>query len=400
MFDLFKRKNKTQGDEKRDIVYITDKADWVIKCIGGSLSENIEKKHGAHIEVRGDFSGLKNKVIHFGARNLYLPHNFLKVHKSNKVVFTWFHGTEQDTNFIEALPRASKYADLIHTSSTISANRLKEWGADENKIRIIPLGIDTHLFKPVSTEEKNNIRKSLGIPEKFVLIGSFQKDGNGWEEGETPKLIKGPDIFCDAVSELAKGFPVFVLLTGPARGYVKKRLSESGVPFKHFYPKNYEEIARYYNALDLYIVSSRTEGGPMAILESMASGVPLVSTKVGMAPDIIKHGINGFLADIEKIGKLRGGENIKDCGMIENDKKNEDNIRIENERKTENTATNEIEKLSCNYNMGDIVSLSAKILSNPGLQESLIKSGLATASNFTWEIISEKYWNEFYSVLR
>ena len=50
--------------------------------------------------------------------------------------------------------------------------------------------------------------------------------------------------------------------------------------------------------MDLYLVTSREEGGPRMILESMACGIPLVSTKVGQAADLIKHGWNGWLADI------------------------------------------------------------------------------------------------------
>jgi glycosyltransferase involved in cell wall biosynthesis len=56
--------------------------------------------------------------------------------------------------------------------------------------------------------------------------------------------------------------------------------------------------------LDLYLVTSRTEGGPKAILEAMATGVPIVSTKVGMAPDIIKEGYNGLLAEVEDVAML------------------------------------------------------------------------------------------------
>jgi glycosyltransferase involved in cell wall biosynthesis len=54
-------------------------------------------------------------------------------------------------------------------------------------------------------------------------------------------------------------------------------------------------LYKYYHALDLYLVTSRNEGGPKSVLESMASGVPLVTTAVGMAPDVVLDGINGRL---------------------------------------------------------------------------------------------------------
>ncbi len=139
----------------------------------------------------------------------------------------------------------------------------------------------------------------------MVCIGSFQKDGVGWGDGLEPKLIKGPDALCDVLEVLAQEFPIYILLTGPARGYVKKRLTEAKIPFAHYYLKNYPDIVKYYQALDLYIVASRVEGGPKAILECMACGIPLVTTDVGLASDIITSDNK-----IAKIAKTGGVEEI------------------------------------------------------------------------------------------
>ena len=65
-----------------------------------------------------------------------------------------------------------------------------------------------------------------------------------------------------------------------------------------------DSLVDYYNAIDLYIIASREEGGPKAVLESLACGVPLVSTKVGMSSDLIVHNENGYLVDVEDIDGL------------------------------------------------------------------------------------------------
>jgi glycosyltransferase involved in cell wall biosynthesis len=117
-------------------------------------------------------------------------------------------------------------------------------------------------------------------------------------------MVKGPDVFCDVVEKLSKDLPVHVLLTGPSRGYVKNRLSEAGIPYTHRYLEDYNDIVKYFNALDLYIISSRVEGGPKAILESWATGVPLVSTNVGMVPDLMEDGKDGFLVDVDDVENL------------------------------------------------------------------------------------------------
>jgi glycosyltransferase involved in cell wall biosynthesis len=137
------------------------------------------------------------------------------------------------------------------------------------------------------------------------VIGSFQKDGNGWGEGLEPKLIKGPDIFIQTLETLKSSIPdIFVLLTGPARGYIKTGLERLGIPYKHMFLKDYPDVGRLFPALDLYLVTARQEGGPKAVLESMASGVPLVTTRVGQARDIVKNGQNGWMVGVEDVNGL------------------------------------------------------------------------------------------------
>jgi glycosyltransferase involved in cell wall biosynthesis len=174
-------------------------------------------------------------------------------------------------------------------------------GVPEEKLHVIPLGVNLNQFRPPSPEERFRQRQRLGIPEKAVCIGSFQKDGVGWGEGFEPKLMKGPDIFLEVVRRLFRRYPIFVLLTGPARGYVKRGLETAGIPFRHDYVKDYGALPAYYYCLDLYLVTSREEGGPKALPECMATGVPIISTRVGMAPDMIEQGVNGMLVEVEDI---------------------------------------------------------------------------------------------------
>jgi glycosyltransferase involved in cell wall biosynthesis len=72
------------------------------------------------------------------------------------------------------------------------------------------------------------------------------------------------------------------------------------VPYCHYYLSDYPEMGQLFQALDVYVVSSRQEGGPKAVLESMASGVPLVTTRVGQAVDLVQHDKNGWLVEIEE----------------------------------------------------------------------------------------------------
>lgn len=55
---------------------------------------------------------------------------------------------------------------------------------------------------------------------------------------------------------------------------------------------------------DVFLLTSQREGGPTSLLEAMLMGTPTVSTKVGVVPDIVENGINGFAAEIRDAKKL------------------------------------------------------------------------------------------------
>lgn len=173
-------------------------------------------------------------------------------------------------------------------------------GVDPARVHRIPIGVDIESFTPVDAELRARSRVALGLPASAFVTGSFQKDGVGWDEGLEPKLVKGPDVLVEALVRLREDVPeLHVLLTGPARGYVRRRLSDRGIPHVHVLARSRAELGRAYHALDVYLVASRQEGGPKAVLEAMASGIPLVSTRVGQATELVEHGRNGWLVDVE-----------------------------------------------------------------------------------------------------
>lgn len=319
-----------------DIFYVIEDADWSIKWDGFNLEKCIK-----NLKVTTSIYGLKNKIIHFGTNGLYDPH----IGKNNLSILTYFHISPIDP-MQEKIAEISKSLELIHTSCNLTKYKLIKLGVPEKKIIVIPIPVDLVVFKPRSEIETSRMKENLNLPKDKFIIGSFQKDGVGWGEGLEPKLIKGPDVFCDIIEKLARDYPIHVLLTGPARGYVKNRLEKAKISYTHVYLKNYLEIAEYYNVLDLYLVTSREEGGPKAILESMACGVPLISTKVGQAPDIIQNGKNGFLVEVE-------------------DRKN-------------------------------ILIYASNILDNKKLKERLIKNGLKTVKKYELKKIAREYYKKLY----
>jgi glycosyltransferase involved in cell wall biosynthesis len=333
---------------KAEVIFVT-KQRWVPLSIAENITYNLKKLGLISAEISSPILA-KNKIIHFGTINSFFKNGKpIRLRNStNKIVVTWYHISPLDTK-IKYIPLLKKKIDILHTSNIITKDKLVKMGFDENRIVVIPLGIDLKNYINYPKTKKLQLKKRFKLPSEKIIIGSFQKDGIGWVKGLEPKFIKGPDIFCEVVKKLRDKFDIHVFLTGPARGYVKNKLEAFQIPYTHVILDNYLDIIDCYNVLDLYIISSRAEGGPKALLEAMATGVPIVSTKVGMVPTIIKHGINGFVVDIDDIDQL-----------------------FQN---------------------------SVKVIENNEIREKIIKNGLKTVKNYGWEAIAKSFFNKIYKKL-
>lgn len=289
------------------LYYVVPGVNWVLDWVGQYVTTNVQSQHGLKAQVVRSANKLHGQIVHYGS--LWdLAANINEAHfAKNWAIGTMFHGQKDQQGFTTAisqlLEKQSSF-EKIHTASKMMEKRLLEWGIPAKKVVRIPLGVDLERFRPANADQRKEARKTLGIDEEVICIGSFHKDGVGMQEGNEPKLIKGPDIFLQVVEQLAKKYPIFVMLSAPARGYVKRGLDAMNISYSHQYKEDFHEIPPLYRALDLYLITSREEGGPEGVLESMASGIPLVTTKVGLAPDVVEHRSNGMLADVDDVGGL------------------------------------------------------------------------------------------------
>lgn len=291
------------------LYYVAPGADWIIDWVGRYLARDLPRLFGLQTSITANPRWLSGQIIHYGSLWSYVGHISAEQNRRNHIVATVFHGYReaQAGPFDEALDKLlAHYGELekLVTASTMMRDRFISWGVDAGKIATIPLGIDLSLFVPPLAGKKEAMRAQLGIPADAFCIGSFHKDGTGWEEGLEPKHIKGPDVFLKVIERLRNNYKVHVLLTAPARGYVIQGLEKMGIPYTHHVLKDYPAIVDYYHALDAYIVPSREEGGPSGVLEALACGVPLVSTRVGLAPDVVEHDVSGLLLESEDVEGL------------------------------------------------------------------------------------------------
>ena len=283
---------------------ITDGASWAVDTSTHDILRYFNK---TQFKTTISLFTPDNQIIYYIDQYSILKNKFYET--KNIVALDYQHGVVKFLkNHLKLLNFIKTHQNKIHlirvTNSFFKSYLIKN-GIDKKKIYTIPIAVDTQKFKVI--KNKNFLRKKFNLPNDKILIGSFHKDGEGWGNGEKPKMIKGPDIFVKTIKELSKKIgknKIFVVLTSPARGYVKKKLTQYKIPFKHFYPLEKDNIPLLFNCLDYYLVTSRDEGGPRGIFEAMACGVPVISTLVGHAHDHIENNYNGYKSPIDDYKSL------------------------------------------------------------------------------------------------
>jgi glycosyltransferase involved in cell wall biosynthesis len=300
---------RTRGWPPHSRLFIEQEAaEWVLSYEARQLARTAAAL-GVELGPRAWGPGVSNQSIFHLSQFTLLLHDVDRA--GNKIGFSYFHGRpgtpgmpEFDACF-EAMHRRHAEIDRIQVTNREMEALVLSTGIAEEKVHRIPIGIDVDVFRPRDDASRQAARARLGLPDSAFVVGSFQKDGVGWGAGLEPKLIKGPDVLLAVAERVAERVPeLHVLLTGPARGYVRAGLERLGIPYRHVQLPDVESVAHAYPAIDVCLVTSRDEGGPRAVLESMATRVPLVTTKVGQAADLVRHGGNGWMVEPEDVDGL------------------------------------------------------------------------------------------------
>ena len=211
---------------------------------------------------------------------------WLEILKNKKVIFTMHHIDEDKykkgelDNTFEFM---KTYGTKWHGICEKTYNFLKNISF-EHSIPIVKeyLWVDSNIFYQI--EDKNDLRNKWEL--SGYLVGSFQKDTEG--KTNEPKLSKGPDIFVNIMEDIKYNHPdLLVILSGTRRTYIISELEKRGIKYKYFEMISLKELNELYNCLDLYVVSSRVEGGPRAIVEAGIAKTPIISTDVGIASDFM-----------------------------------------------------------------------------------------------------------------
>jgi glycosyltransferase involved in cell wall biosynthesis len=186
-----------------------------------------------------------------------------------------FTGGDWKNRLYELLQRrAFRRFDAVVAVSRPLGNALAADGVPRGRLHVIQNAWDG----AVALLERPAARRALGVPDEGFRVG--------WVGRMSRE--KGPDVILQALALLGDApVELSMLGDGEERTRLQSRGEVLGVAARTTWHGTVDEAAPLFPAFDVFVLSSRTEGTPMALFEAMAAGVPVVATTVGGVPDVV-----------------------------------------------------------------------------------------------------------------
>ncbi|MBK1731904.1 glycosyltransferase [Thiococcus pfennigii] len=188
---------------------------------------------------------------------------------------------------------------LTHRCVAVSEDvrsRLQRYeGLDADEIQVIYNGVKRE--PPVSVEERDAMRRAFGLdPDSFVVgtVGRFDP-------------IKNLPMLVESLARAGRELPALrglLVGDGPVHGEIRKRIEESRLEGRVVLPGFRDDARRLLQCMDLFVLSSFSEGTSMALLEAMAAGVPVAVTGVGGNPEIVVNRETGWVVASGAVDQL------------------------------------------------------------------------------------------------
>lgn len=237
------------------------------------------------LHARGDYDIIH---CHFGPNGLkglfFREHGLLR----GKLV-TSFHG--YDVNTYPRRRGKSVYADLFAKGDAFTANsrftmrRCTELGCPEDKLLLLPMGVDTARFPPRGRQERSGRR--------VLTVGRLVE-------------VKGVEYALRAFAAIAPRYPdvsFHIVGDGPLRAGLARLARESGVAdrVRFLGARTFEEVLTEYAHADVFVLAAvrggdgAEEAQGVVLLEAQAAGLPVVATRVGGIPESVSEDESAFL---------------------------------------------------------------------------------------------------------
>jgi glycosyltransferase involved in cell wall biosynthesis len=202
------------------------------------------------------------------------------------VVIAHRHTGSPDAFRLHQLLDRQLIARNVHAFLVVSqqARRLmiEDERIDPTIVRVLPNGI------PPLPEPTSDVRKELEIPADAPVVGVVG----------VLRPEKALDVLIRAFAQAARDVPGLRLIIvggGPEEIRLRALVAELGLDGMVNFAGPRVNVADFLAIFDVGLLSSDYEGTPLSVIEYMAAGKPVVATRVGGVPDLVEHGVHGFL---------------------------------------------------------------------------------------------------------
>lgn len=254
---------------------------------------------------------------------------------------------------------------LVVNTIEEKSNLIEHYDADEEKILIIAPGADISLYSPGTERATERARRELGIPlhtKVVAFVGRLQK-------------FKGPDTLLEAISIIRHKEDApntrLIMCGGPSGQdasmtsyYALAKKLRVSCCVRFLEPRPPQELVAIYRAADIVAVPSYNESFGLVALEAQATGTPVVATRVGGLPTVVKDGETGLLVDGHDPHKW--AEAL--ISLLEDDVRRNEMAERAVEHASEFSWKHTAESLAHAY---------AEIIAHPHLDEERIASGIS-----------------------
>jgi len=209
------------------------------------------------------------------------------VHTYHGHVLSGYFGRREEAlyrNLERLLARASDA--LVAVSESVKADLVRQRVAGPGSIQVVPLGLE---LGPLAADlPRGGLRETVGVPQHAPLVGMV---GRLVPIKDVPTFLDAARFVCQQVPDARFA----VVGDGEERAALEARRRGLGLEERVSFHGWQRNMASVYGDLDVVVNTSLNEGTPVALIEALAAGRPVVATRVGGTPDLLADGAHGRL---------------------------------------------------------------------------------------------------------
>lgn len=197
-------------------------------------------------------------------------------------------------NFSSRWLYRSATASVVTTGEALRLQVMREVGLDADRVTSVPTGIDLERF---CAGDRLAARRELGLPEQGVIIGIVA----------TLRSWKGHRYLVDAMTGPGlEQAHLLIVGDGPGRDNLTAQIAANGLQQRATMPGNQADVVPWLRAMDIFVLPSyANEGVPQALMQAMATGIPVVTTAVGAIGELVRPDETGLVVTPQNVSAIQ-----------------------------------------------------------------------------------------------